>query len=52
MQCDGLTKDGGVIWRRCSIDGRPGKVNAVIPLGNGFEEDIGTVLYGMCSGVR
>jgi hypothetical protein len=32
-------QDGGVVWRRGGVDGRPGKVNALISLGDGFAED-------------
>jgi hypothetical protein len=41
-----------VVWRRDDIDGRPGKVNAMIPLGDGFEEDGGSDFYGVCNGMR
>jgi hypothetical protein len=51
-QCDGRAQDGGVVWRRGGIDGRPVKVNAMIPLGDGFEEDGGSDFCGVCNGVR
>ena len=51
-QCDGRAHDGGVVWRRGSIDGRPGKVNAMIPLEDGVEEDGGSNFYYVCIGVR
>ena len=35
--------DGGAVWRHGDIDNRSGKVNAVIPLEDGCEEDGGSV---------
>lgn len=52
MQCDGRAQDGGVVWRRGGIDGRPGKVNAMIFLEDGVEEDGGSSFYGVGVGVR
>ena len=52
MQCDGLAQDGGVVWRRGGIDGRPGMVNAMISLEDGVEEDGGSNFCGVCVGVR
>jgi hypothetical protein len=34
MQHDGSVQDGGVVWRRGDVDGRPVKVNALIFLGD------------------
>jgi hypothetical protein len=51
-QCDGCAEDGGVVWRRGGIDGRPGKVNAMIPLGDGFEEDDSSDFCSVCNGVH
>jgi hypothetical protein len=51
MQCDGLAQDGGVVWRRGGIDGRPDMVNAMISLEDGVEEDGGSNFYGVCVGV-
>ena len=31
----GHVQDGGAVWRHGGIDGRPGKVNAMIPLEDG-----------------
>jgi hypothetical protein len=28
---DGYVQDGGVVWRRGGVDGRPGKVDASVP---------------------
>jgi hypothetical protein len=51
MQYDGHAQDGGVVWRRGGIDGRPGKVNVMISLEDGVEEDGGSNFYGVCVGV-
>jgi hypothetical protein len=52
-QCDGHAQDGAIIWRRGGVDGRHGKVNVVIPLDDGFEEDDGDSDFcGVCNGVR
>ncbi|KAK1611457.1 hypothetical protein QYE76_035130 [Lolium multiflorum] len=48
MQCDGIAQDGGVVWRRGGIDGRPGMVNAMISLEDGVEEDGGSNFYDVC----
>ena len=48
----GRVQDGGAVWRHGDIDGRSGKVNALISLGDGFEDDGGCVLCGACDGVR
>ena len=49
---DGCVQDGGVIWRHGDIDDRSAKVNAVIPLEDGCEEDGGSDFCGMCNGVH
>jgi hypothetical protein len=51
MQCDGLAQDGGVVWRRGGIDGRPGMVDTMISLKDGVEEDGGSNFYGVGVGV-
>src|SRR4051812_44755378 len=38
---DVRAQNGGVIWPHGGINGRPGKVDAWIPLGDGFVEDGG-----------
>ncbi|KAK1678549.1 hypothetical protein QYE76_039397 [Lolium multiflorum] len=43
-------EDGGVVWRRGGIDGRPGMVNAMISFEDGVEEDGGSNFYGVCVG--
>jgi hypothetical protein len=43
--------DGGVISRRGGIDCGTGKVNAMIHLGDGFEEGGGNDFSGVCNGV-
>jgi hypothetical protein len=48
----GRVQDGGAVWRHGDIDGRSGKVNAVIPLEDGCEEDGGSDFCGVCVGVR
>ena len=48
----GRVQDGGAVWRHGDIDGRSGKVNAVIPLEDGCEEDGGSDFCGVCSGMR
>jgi hypothetical protein len=40
-QCHECVQDGGVVWRRAGVDGRPGKINALITLEDGFTEDDG-----------
>jgi hypothetical protein len=52
MQCDGRAHDGGVVWGRGDIDGRPGMVNAMISFDDEVEEDGGSNFYGVCVGVR
>jgi hypothetical protein len=52
MRDDERAQDGGAVRRHGGVDGRSGKVNAVIPLGDGFEEDGGSDFYGVCNGVR
>ena len=47
---DGRVHDGGAVWRHGDIDGRPGKVNALISLGDGFEIDGGCELCDVCDG--
>jgi hypothetical protein len=38
-----------VVWRRADVDDMPGKVNALISLGDGFTEDGGSysMVYAM-----
>jgi hypothetical protein len=45
-------QDGGAFWRHGDIDGRSGKVNVVIPLEDGCEEDGGSDFCDVCVGVR
>jgi hypothetical protein len=47
-------QDGGVVWRHGGVDGRPGKVNALISLGDGFAEDGGgdSTAYAMVCATR
>ena len=46
----GRVQDGGAVWRHGDIDGRPGTVNALISLGDGFEIDGGCELCDVCNG--
>ncbi|KAK1681269.1 hypothetical protein QYE76_042117 [Lolium multiflorum] len=48
----GHMQDGGAVWRHGDIDGRSGKVNALIPLEDGCEEDGGIDFRGVCVGMR
>ena len=45
-------QDGGAVWRHGGIDGRSCKVNAMISLEDGVEEDGGSNFCGVCVGVR
>jgi hypothetical protein len=49
---DECAQDDGAVRRHGGVDGRSDKVNAGIPLGDGFEEEGGSDFYGMCNGVR
>ena len=44
--------DGGAVWRHGGIDGRSCKVNAIISLEDGVEEDGGSNSCGVGIGVR
>ena len=46
----GRVQDGGAVWRHGDIDGRPGTVNALISLGDGFEIDGGCELCEVGNG--
>jgi hypothetical protein len=46
-----VAQDGGVVWRRGDIDGRPGKVNALISW-RWVRGRRRTRFYGVCNGVR
>lgn len=46
----GRAQGRGAVCRHGSVDGKPGKVNALIPLGDGFAEDGGSDLYGVYAG--
>ena len=46
----GRVQDGGAVWRHGDIDGRPGTVNALISLGDGFEIVGGCELCVVCDG--
>jgi hypothetical protein len=39
-------------WHHCGVDGGTSKVNALITLGDGFEEDNGSDFCGVCNVVR
>jgi hypothetical protein len=52
MRDEEHAQDGGVVRRHGGVDARSGKVNAVIPLGDGCEEDDGSDFCGVCNGVR
>ena len=43
-------QDGGAVWRHGDIDGRPGTVNALISLGDGFEIEGGFEFCDVCDG--
>jgi hypothetical protein len=45
-------QDGGAVWRHGGIDGRSCKVNAMISLEDGVEEDGGSNFCGVCVGMR
>jgi hypothetical protein len=46
----GRGQDGGAVWCYGDIDSRPGTVNALILLGDGFEIDGGCILCDVCNG--
>ena len=46
----GRVQDGGAVWCYGDIDGRPGTVNALISLGDGFEIDGGCEFCDVCNG--
>jgi hypothetical protein len=46
----GRGQDGGAVWCFGDIDGRPGTVNTLISLGDGFEIDGGCELCDVCNG--
>jgi hypothetical protein len=48
----GRVQDGGAVWRHGGIDGRSCKVNAMISLEDGVEEDGGSNFCGVCVGMR
>jgi hypothetical protein len=52
MQDDVCGQDGGAVWRHGGIDGRSCKVNAMISLEDGVEEDGGSNSCGVGVGVR
>jgi hypothetical protein len=52
MRGDGRAQDSGAVWHHGGIDGRPGKVNALISLGDGFKEDGRSDFCGVCAGMR
>jgi hypothetical protein len=51
MWDDVCVQDGGAIWHHGGIDGRSYKVNAMISLEAGVEEDGGGNFCGVCVGV-
>jgi hypothetical protein len=50
-QDDGRAQDGGVVYHHDSINDRPGKVYALIRLGDWFTEDRGSNLSSVYAGV-
>ena len=52
MRDDVYVQKGGAVWRHGGIDGRSCKVNAIISLEDGVEEDGGSNSCGMGVGVR
>ena len=52
MRDDVYVQEGGAVWRHGGIDGRSCKVNAMISLEDGVEEDGGSNFCGVCVGVR
>nr|XP_051201680.1 uncharacterized protein LOC127315213 [Lolium perenne] len=52
MRDDVYVQEGGAVWRHGGIDGRSCKVNALISLEDGIEEDGGSNSCGVCVSVR
>jgi hypothetical protein len=52
MWGDGRAHDGGAVWHHGGVDGGSGKINVLINLGDGFEEDDDSDFCGMCVGMR
>ena len=52
MRDDVYVQEGGAVWRHGGIDGRSCKVNAMISLEDGVEEDGGSNSCGVGVGVR